>query len=44
MFFGDRCNAPDLLIGGAPTNLDSAIEYAKIQAVAAANIRIIDGR
>jgi hypothetical protein len=45
VFFGDRCNAVDFLIGGSPTNLDSAIEYAKIQAVAAAaNIRIIDGR
>ena len=45
MFFGDRCDPTDFEIIGAPTDLDSAVEYGKIKAVAtASNIRIIDGR
>jgi hypothetical protein len=45
MFFGDRCNSTDFEIVGVPTDLDSAVEYAKIKAVAtASNIHIIDGR
>ena len=45
MFIGDRCNSTDFEIVGVPTDLDSAVEYAKITAVAtASSIRIIDGR
>ena len=45
MFFGDRCDATDFAVVGAPITLNSPTEFGRIKAVAdAASFSIKNGR